>query len=58
MNRKMYCHGPTARSAWPMLGARIGTAMNNMMLSDITSAIARPEKRSRTIEVATTRVHP
>ena len=34
----------------------IGMAMNTMKVSDMTSAISRPENRSRTTEVAMTRV--
>ena len=56
MNRKMYCHGPVSRITWPTLGAMIGTAMKIMKVSDMISAISRPEKRSRTTDVAMTRV--
>ena len=39
-----------------MPGAMIGMAMKTMKVSDMTSAISRPENRSRTTEVAMTRV--
>ena len=39
-----------------MPGAMIGIAMNTMKVSDITEAISRPEKRSRTTDMAMTRV--
>ena len=41
---------------WPMEGARSGTARKTMKASDITRAISRPAKRSRTMETASTRV--
>ena len=56
MNRKIYCHGPVSRITWPMPGATIGMAMKIMKVSDMTSAISRPSKRSRTTAVAMTRV--
>ena len=43
MNRKMCCHGPVSRITCPMPGARIGMAMKTMKVSDMTSAISRPE---------------
>ena len=43
MNRKMYCQGPVSRITWPMPGAMIGMAMNTMKVSDMISAISRPE---------------
>ena len=39
-----------------MPGAIMGTTMNTIKASDITSAMARPTKQSRTIETAITRV--
>ena len=56
MNRKMYCHGPDSRITWPMPGAMMGMAMKTMKVSDMTSAISRPENLSRTTAVAMTRV--
>ena len=43
---------------WPTVGAMIGTAMNTIIASDITLAMRRPPKVSRTIEMAITRVAP
>ena len=42
--------------SWPSEGAMIGTARKTMNTSDITRAICRPAKRSRTMEMASTRV--
>ena len=49
-------HGPNSMMTCPMEGARIGTARNTMKASDITRAMSRPLKRSRTIDTASTRV--
>ena len=45
-----------AITAWPKKGARIGTIMNTIMVSDMTRAMAGPWKRSRTIETTSTRL--
>ncbi|MNW11848.1 hypothetical protein D3C71_2093900 [compost metagenome] len=55
MKMKMVCQGPVSSNTWPMPGAMIGMAMKTMKVSDITSAISRPEYRSRTTAVAITR---
>ncbi len=52
---KMACQGPVSSRICPMLGARTGMAMNTMKTSDMTSAISRPEYRSRTTAVVMTR---
>src|SRR3546814_1993333 len=49
-------HGANSNMAWPSVGASIGTARKTMNVSDITFAIARPAKRSRTIDTASTLV--
>ena len=56
MNTKIDCHGPVSSSTWPTPGAMMGMAMKTMKISDMTSAMSRPAKRSRTTAVATTRV--
>ena len=42
--------------ACPMLGAMTGMAMKTIMTSDMTLAMRRPPKQSRTTEMAMTRV--
>ena len=56
MNTKIDCHGPVSSSTWPTPGAMMGMAMKTMKISDMTSAMPRPAKRSRTTAVATTRL--
>ena len=48
-------HEPSSSMVAPIAGPSIGTIRNTIMMSDITLAISRPEKRSRTIAVASTR---
>ena len=55
MKKKMSCQEPSSRINWPMPGATTGNAMKTMKASDITWAMSRPENRSRTTAVATTR---
>ncbi len=45
----------TARIAWPIAGARIGTRMNTDIASDMMRAIARPAYWSRTSAIVTMR---
>ena len=52
---KIHGQSPKVRIRPPIAGASIGTVMNTMMVSDITRAISRPAKRSRTIATASTR---
>ena len=40
---------------WPRVGASTGTAMKAVITIDITSAMRRPEVRSRAIATAITR---
>ena len=42
--------------AWPIFGAMTGIAMNTIITSDMTLAMRRPPKQSRTTEMAMTRV--
>ena len=56
MKTKRAGQGLTRSSSCPRPGAITGTAMNTMKISDITSAMARPVKRSRTTELAMTLV--
>ncbi len=48
------CHEPSSSIVAPMAGPSIGTIRNTIMMSDITLAISRPAKRSRTIAVEST----
>ena len=53
---KIMCQLAKIITTCPIDGATTGITMNTMKISDITSAMARPPKRSRTIETAMTRV--
>ena len=55
METKIACQPPSATSPLPIAGARIGTMRKTMVVSDMTRAISRPAKRSRTIVTASTR---
>ena len=56
MTTKIMCHSENSMISWPRLGATTGMTMNTMKTSDMTSAIARPPKTSRTTETVMTRV--
>ena len=55
IDRKIRCQLPSSRSPLPVAGANTGTMMKIIMVSDMTRAISRPAKRSRTIAMASTR---
>ncbi len=42
MKAKIRCQLPKNRTTWPVPGAMIGTIMKTIMMSDMTSAMARP----------------
>src|SRR5262249_40136093 len=46
---------PITRNRLPMPGAKIGTVMKIIITKDMTRAISRPAKRSRTIDTVMTR---
>ena len=48
-------HPPNSSTPAPKAGASTGTIMKTMKVIDITRAIARPSKQSRTIATADTR---
>ena len=52
---KIHGQAPSHRMTSPRLGAMTGTTMKIIMTKDITRAISRPRKRSRTMAMATTR---
>ena len=56
MTTKIMCHSENSMTSWPRLGAMTGMTMNTMKISDMTSAMARPPKTSRTMETVMTRV--
>ena len=58
MKTRMARQPATIMMPWPMVGAMIGTTMNTIIASDMTLAIRRPPKVSRTTEIAITRVAP
>ena len=53
---KISRHEPNSMIAWPIFGAITGIAMNTIITSDMTLAMRRPPKQSRTTEMAMTRV--
>ena len=53
--QKMSRQSPISRTPAPNAGASTGTTMNTINAIDMTRAIARPEKRSRTIATTDTR---
>jgi hypothetical protein len=51
---KIQRHPASAITAWPKLGASIGTTMNTVVMVDIIRAIRSPAKRSRMIAPGST----
>ncbi len=49
---KIHRQGPNCTTPCPIAGARIGMTMNTIMTKDITRAMPRPAKRSRTMAMA------
>ena len=56
MTTKIMCHSENSMTSWPMPGAITGITMKTMKISDMTSAMARPPKASRTTDTVMTRV--
>ena len=53
--RKISRQPPITKNRLPMPGAKIGTVMKIIITKDMTRAMSRPAKRSRTIETVMTR---